>query len=182
MGYDMSTIDLMLLGALMEKPMNAYEMKKNMEFRNIKSWVKISSPSIYKNLVALKKKGYLEGETVREGEMPEKTIYSINEKGKSYFFSLMQRYSRDPGTIYIDFMAFVANLHIVEPLKGIELIKELQTSLSEKIGYIRSNIESRKEFIPYHAISILELYNKMYSLFYDWSEELLNEYKEKNGL
>lgn len=182
MGYAMSTIDLMILGALIEKPMNAYEMKKNMEYRNIKSWVKISSPSIYKNLVALKKKGYLDGEIVREGEMPEKTIYSINEKGKAYFFSLMEKYSEDPVTIYIDFMAFVANLHIVEPNKGVELIKELQTSLSEKMGYIRSNLEARKEFIPYHAISILELYNKMYLLFYDWSKELLKEYKEKNGM
>jgi hypothetical protein len=157
-------------------------MKKDMEYRNIKGWVKISSPSIYKNLVTLEKKGCLDGEIVKEGEMPEKTIYCINEKGRKYFFSLMEKYSEKPETIYIDLMAFVANLHNVEPHKGIELIKRLQTSLSEKISYIKSNIEARKEFIPYHAISILELYYKMYSLFYDWSEELLHEYKEKNGL
>lgn len=178
----MSTVDLMLLGALIEKPMNAYEMKKNMEFRNIKAWVKISSPSVYKNLVVLNKKGYLDGETVKEGEMPEKTIYSINEKGRNYFMRLMEKYSEEPGMIYIDFMAFVANLHNVEPAKGLELIKELQTSLSEKRSYIASNIEARKEFIPYYAISILELYDKMYSLFNDWSEELLQEFTNESGL
>ena len=81
----MSTVDLMLLGVLTKKPMNAYEMKKEMEIRNIQYWIKISSPSIYKNLVKLYKQGYIDGKTVRDGEMPEKTIYSINEKGREYF-------------------------------------------------------------------------------------------------
>jgi DNA-binding PadR family transcriptional regulator len=88
----MSTVDLMLLGALMEKPMNAYEMKKTMEFRNIRTWVKLSTPSIYKNLLSLKKKGYLDSKTVKESEMPEKTIYSINEKGRLYFIKLLHHF------------------------------------------------------------------------------------------
>lgn len=178
----MSTVDLMLLGALMEKPMSAYEMKKNMEFRNIKSWVKISSPSIYKNLVALKKKGYLDGETVREGEMPEKTIYSINEKGRSYFMRMMEKYSKEPGMVYIDFVAFVANLYHVEPNRGIEMIKSLREKLSEEREYIQLNVKEKKEFVPFYALSILELYNSMYSLFSDWTEKIEREFTEKSGL
>jgi Predicted transcriptional regulators len=178
----MSSIDLMLLGALMEKPMNAYEMKKNMEFRNIKSWVKISSPSIYNNLVALNKKGYLDGEIVKEGEMPEKTIYSINEKGRNYFMHMMEKYSEEPGMVYIDFIAFVANLHNVEPDKGLTMIKNLQSKLLEERKYIQSNIEAKKEFVAFHAFSILELYDKMYSLFFDFSEKIAQEFAEKNGL
>ena len=178
----MSTVDLMLLGALMKKSMNAYEMKKNMESRNIQSWVKISSPSIYKNLVALKRKGYLDGEIVKEGEMPEKTIYSINEKGRSYFMRMMEKYSEEPGMIYIDFIAFVANLHNVEPDKGLKMIENLRNKLSEEREYIQSNIEAKKEFVPFYAFSILELYDKMYSLFFDWSEEIAREFAERNGL
>ena len=177
----MSTVDLMLLGALMEKPMNAYEMKKNMEARNIKSWVKISSPSIYKNLVALNRKGYLDDEIVKEGEMPEKTIYSINEKGRNYFMHMMEKYSEEPGMIYIDFVAFVANLHNVESNMGLEMIKSLRNKLSEEREYIQSNIEAKKEFVPFYAISILELYDKMYSLFFEWSEEIALEIAEKTA-
>jgi DNA-binding PadR family transcriptional regulator len=178
----MSTVDLMLLGALMEKSMNAYEMKKNMESRNIKSWVKISSPSIYKNLLTLNRKGFLDSETVKEGEMPEKTIYSINEKGRDYFMNMMEKYSKEPGMIYIDFVAFVANLHKVEPDRGLELINNLQNKLSEEREYIKSNVEAKKEFVPFYAISILELYDKMYSLFFDWSKEIAQDYAEKNNL
>jgi DNA-binding PadR family transcriptional regulator len=178
----MSTIDLMLIGALMKKPMNAYEMKKNMEARNINSWVKISSPSIYKNLVALSRKGYLDSKIVKEGEMPEKTIYSVNEKGCSYFISMMDKYSKEPVMIYIDFAAFVANLHNVEPHMGIEMIKSLQSKLSEARERIQSNIEAKKEFAPFYAMSILELYDKMYSLFFEWSKEIAKEFSETNGL
>ena len=178
----MSTVDLMLLGALMEKPMNAYEMKKNMEARNIKAWVKISSPSIYKNLVALNRRGYLDDEIVKEGEMPEKTIYSINEKGRNYFMLMMERYSEEPGMIYIDFIAFIANLHNVEPNSGLEMIKNLQSKLLDERKYIQSNIEAKKEFVSFYAISILELYDKMYSLFFDFSEKIAQEFAEKNGL
>lgn len=178
----MSSVDLMLLGALMEKPMNAYEMKKNMEARNIKKWVKISSPSIYKNLLALNRKGYLDNEVVKEGEMPEKTIYSINEKGRNYFFSMMDKYSKEPEKIYIDFVAFVANLHNVEPKMGLEMIQNLRSNLSKEREYIQYNIEAKKEFVPFCASSILELYDKMYSLFSEWAGEIANEFASKNGL
>ena len=178
----MSTVDLMLLGALIEKPMNAYEMKKNMESRNIKAWVKISSPSIYKNLVALNRKGYLDDEIVKEGEMPEKTIYAINEKGRNYFLNIMDKYSEKPEKIYIDFVAFVANLRNVEPKMGLEMIQNLRNNLSKEREYIQYNIEAKKEFVPFCAISILELYDKMYSLFYEWAGEIANGFAEKASL
>ena len=176
----MSTVDLMLLGALMEKPMNAYEMKKNMEARNIKAWVKISSPSIYKNLVALNKKGYLDDKVVKEGEMPEKTIYSINEKGQVYFQSMMDKYSKEPEKIYIDFVAFVANLRNVDPENGLEMMQNLRSNLTKEREIIQHNIEEKKEFVPFCAISILELYDKMYALFSEWVGEIVNEMAEKS--
>lgn len=73
----MSIINLMLLGFLMEKPMNAYEIKKEVENRNLTWWIKGSSPSIYRNINNLSAKGYINGKVVRDGEMPEKTVYTI---------------------------------------------------------------------------------------------------------
>ena len=49
------TIDAMILGALHEHPMSAYEMNKMMDQRGVRGWARISSPSVYRNLVQLYK-------------------------------------------------------------------------------------------------------------------------------
>lgn len=40
----------------------------------------MSSPSIYRNISALADKGYIDGEIVREGEMPEKRFIPLMKK------------------------------------------------------------------------------------------------------
>lgn len=45
----MATIDLIVLGMLKKQALSAYDLQKLVEYRNISKWVKISTPSIYKN-------------------------------------------------------------------------------------------------------------------------------------
>lgn len=175
----MSTIDLMLLGVLMQKSMNAYEMKKEMEQRNINRWVKISSPSVYKNLVKLYKSGYIDGETIREGEMPAKTIYTINEEGRNYFMQLMHQYSENPGTIYVDFCAFISNLYYVDHETGLKMIEMLQDRLALK----RDTVENRLELmngVSFYGTSVITLYSQMYTVFCNWLEDFKKQYNDPN--
>lgn len=171
----MSTIDLMLLGVLMQKPMNAYEMKKEMEDRSIQNWIKISSPSIYKNFLKLYKLGYVEGKVVREGEMPEKTIYSINEKGRRYFMRLMEQYSENPGRVYIDFCAFISNLQNLDYKSGLQMVERLQENLSIKRDSVNDQLtpEHRESF---YATAVIELYSQMFELFCNWAEKFKEDY------
>ena len=67
----MATIDLIVLGILKKEPMGAYDIQKLVEYRNISKWVKISTPSIYKKAIQLEEKGFIKGEIVKEGKMPE---------------------------------------------------------------------------------------------------------------
>lgn len=172
----MSTVDLMLLGVLMEKPMSAYELKKEMERRNIKNWIKISSPSVYKNMVKLYKNGYVNGKTKREGEMPEKMVYSINDKGRKYFITLMQKYSENPGNVYIDFAAFIANLRYVDREMAFKMIDELTGALRVKVETVEKILKEGDTFI---ARSIIELYFQMYKLFYEWSGKFKKDFLQK---
>lgn len=171
----MSTIDLMLLGVLMQKPMNAYEMKKEMENRSIQNWIKISSPSIYKNFLKLYKQGYVDGKVVREGEMPEKTIYSINDKGRKYFMRLMQQYSECPGTVYIDFCVFIANLQNIDSKTGLQMIEHLLENLAIKRDSVSDQLKAEHEE-SFYATAIIELYSQMYQLFCNWAMKFREEY------
>jgi DNA-binding PadR family transcriptional regulator len=166
----MSTVDLMLLGVLIKKPMNAYEIKKKMELRNIQKWVRISSPSVYKNLIKLHQSGYIDGETVREGEMPEKTVYTINDKGRAYFIELMHCYSQDAVKVYIDFCTFISNIDCVSPSEGLGMIQNLRERLVEEQTAIAAH-RQRNENIPYSSAAIIDLYAQMYDLFQHWAED-----------
>ena len=174
----MSTVDLMLLGVLMQRPMNAYEMKKEMEDRSIQNWIKISSPSIYKNFLKLYKQDYVDGRVVREGEMPEKTIYSINDKGRKYFIRLMQQYSEDPGKVYIDFCAFIANLQNVDSKTGLKMVEHLRENLAVRRASIEDYLKPEQEE-SFYAAAVIELYSKMYGVLCDWVEKFKEEYIKK---
>ena len=54
----MSSIDLVILGIVLEKPQSAYDIQKDIEYHNFSRWTKISIPSIYKKVLQLKEKGY----------------------------------------------------------------------------------------------------------------------------
>ena len=41
----MSTVDLILLGLVYDQPQSAYDIQKDIGYRNLSKWVKISSPS-----------------------------------------------------------------------------------------------------------------------------------------
>lgn len=176
----MSTIDLMLLGVLVQKPMNAYEVKKEMENRSIQNWIKISSPSIYKNFLKLYKEGYIDGKVVREGEMPEKTIYSINDKGRKYFRRLMQQYSENPGKVYLDFCAFIANLQSTDAETGLKMIDQLRKSLAVKRDSVKDQFTAEHKD-SFYATAIIELYSQMYELFCNWIEKFRKGYMEKSA-
>ncbi len=75
-----STIDLMVLGLLKETPQNAYELVRLVENRELRRLLQISKPAVYKSCKRLFKAGFVDGELIREGEQPEKMVYTVNKR------------------------------------------------------------------------------------------------------
>ena len=106
----MATIDLIVLGMLKKDSMSAYDIQKLVEYRNISKWVKISTPSIYKKVIQLEGKGLIQSTPVKEGNMPEKAVYSLTASGQQEFERLMLELSAQPIRIFLDFNAVIVNL------------------------------------------------------------------------
>lgn len=120
------SIETMILGALIERPMSAYEMDKTMEERHIRRWIRISSPSVYRNVIRLCDEGFADGVVVKEGEMPEKTVYTITDKGRKRFVELMREAASLPARVDFGFLPVLANISLVDEETGRELIGELK--------------------------------------------------------
>lgn len=174
----MSQIDLIILGYLQHNEKSAYEMVREFETWHLHYWLKISNPAIYKNIVKLYKNGYLNSRTVKEGEMPEKTIYSINEKGFSYFNELMEYSSHNMGRIYFDFNAFLSNIEKVSLEKRTELLLNFKKSVDEAKTKMNFNYDKQQKIAgrPDAAFLLLDLYKDLYDILENWSSKVLKHY------
>lgn len=173
----LSSINLIILGYLQNKEKSAYEMVKEFDSWNLSNWLKISDPSIYKNIIKLCDNGYLNSRTVKEGEMPEKTLYSMNEKGNTYFNELMEESSKNIGKVYFEFNAFFNNIEHLPEEKRKEYLKNFKNKIEERRLTVESryNHENHNEIIG-SGFFLLELYNEFYNVLEKWSEKVIDYY------
>lgn len=175
----LSSINLIILGYLHNKEKSAYEMVKEFNVWNLSKWLKISNPSIYKNIIKLSDSGYLNSRTVKEGEMPEKTLYSLNKKGNSYFNELMEKSSKHIGNLYLDFNAFLVNIENLSQEKRKEYLKNFKEKTEERKQFVDSIYTLKKHDTENcgSELLILDLYNEFYKVLDKWSEKVFDYYK-----
>ena len=143
----MATIDLIVLGMVKNEPLSAYDIQKMVEYRNISRWVKISTPSIYKKVIQLEKKGLIKGILVKEGKMAEKAVYSLTGDGEKEFEKLMLGISSEPVNIFLDFNAVIVNLDSLSPEKQKICLDNIESSVKTMKMYLEENM-SMKENNP----------------------------------
>ena len=170
----MATIDLIVLGILKKESLSAYDIQKIVEYRNISKWVKISTPSIYKKVIQLEKKGYMKGDVVKEGNMAEKTVYSLTEAGEKQFEKLMLEIASKPVRIFLDFNAVIVNLDSLPKEKQKSCLTEIENNMGTLKGYIEENISLKEHLpeIPKTGLAVLEQQLILAQALETWIEEL----------
>ncbi|KDE71654.1 transcriptional regulator [Fusobacterium necrophorum DAB] len=174
----MSTIDLIVLGMIKEKEQSAYDLQKNVEYRNISKWVKVSIPSIYKKVIQLEEKGYIKSNLSRDGNMPEKSIYRITERGDKYFLELMKKISAQMVNVFLDFNAVVINMEMLSKNEGKEIMDNIETEI-EKYKNAVSKLEMEREDISVCAKSILKQQALLSEALNNWISDFGKLYLEE---
>lgn len=154
----MATIDLIVLGMLKKNPMGAYDIQKLVEYRNISKWVKISTPSIYKKTIQLEKKGLIKGETVKEGKMPEKVVYSLTEAGDREFEKLMFEIAAKPVNIFLDFNAVIVNIDNLSSEDQKLCIASIERNVKVLKKELEENLRTKENIldIPKTGLAVLQ--------------------------
>lgn len=154
----MATIDLIVLGILKKDSLSAYDIQKLVEYRNISKWVKISTPSIYKKVIQLEGKGFIKGTTVKEGNMAEKAVYSLTDKGEQEFQKLMMEIAAKPIQIFLDFNAVIVNLDSLSREQRKTCLQDIAENTRTLKSYIEENLAMKKNIpdIPETGIAVLQ--------------------------
>lgn len=172
----MSSIDLVILGIVLEKPQSAYDIQKDVEYHHFSRWTKISVPSIYRKVIQLNEQGYLKSSIVKGDKFADKAIYEISKKGRCYFEHLMNSYANKEVSLLFDFNVVITNLNKMEKGKALELVKSLRNSI---VSSANTTDEYTAEYpdIPLVGKSIFEQQKLLYRSLLEWLDDFENQFK-----
>ena len=129
-------------------------------------------------LAALEEKGYLEAELVREGNMPEKSVYRITPEGEHFFMDLMEKTARETVSIFLNFNAVIMNLDFMPEEKRKELLEGIHDGISD----LKETIEVKsgeRQHIPLTGRTILQQQLEMTEAMERWLTGFEKEYLKK---
>lgn len=176
-GVLMSSIDLAILGMVLEKPQSAYDLQKDVEYHQFPRWTKISVPSIYRKIIQLYEDGYLNCNIVKGERFADKAVYSITEKGRKYFEELMNTYASQHVPLLFDFNIVITNLNKMDKDSALDLIKRLRNSIA-------SSAKSSEEYaikyadIPLVGRTIFDQQRMIYNTLLEWLDSFEIQFKE----
>ena len=172
----MATIDLIVLGMLKKQSMSAYELQKQVDYRNISRWVKISTPSIYKKVLQLEEKGYIKGQLMRTGKMPEKMVYSLTAAGDREFERLMLELACQPVGMFLDFNAVIVNLDGLSAEKQSFCLAAIDDNIKTLKGFLQENLWLKEELpeIPPLGLAVLRQQLALAEALEKWLADLIS--------
>ncbi len=172
----MSSIDLAILGMVWEKPQSAYDIRKDVTYHHISEWTRISVPSIYRKVIEMAEKGYLQSEIVKGEKFAEKAVYSITDKGRTYFHQLMCDYAEQLVPLQFDFNVVIANLNKLDKEHALDLVRRLRDNIE---GSLKTTEEYADQYadIPLGGRAIFDQQRRLYLSLIEW----LNDFEREIG-
>lgn len=134
----------MLLGLIHGAPLNAYEITKKLQVMNVKQWYNIADSTVYATLKTLEKKGLIIGEIEKIGNMPDRTVYTLTDKGKTELLSTLKQsiLQFDYDTNIFSIAAFFIDIYPVAEQK--DLLSKRIDMLQKYIAGIDEQLKSMK--------------------------------------
>ena len=128
----MNRYDLVLLGLIDEKERSGYDIITEIRVRELDRWAKISTSTVYNRLTTLQKNGSILGRAEKDGNRPERMMYSITEKGKETLrkevLKHLTGFNDDPRTLGFAFLYGAENKELIRTLEAHErrLVQEIE--------------------------------------------------------
>lgn len=171
----MSVIDLAILGMLLEGPRSAYAIQKDVQYHHYDKWCKIATPTIYQNVHKLQLKGYLQSEQEPGEKHLNRAVYTITEKGRSYFLQLMNEYAEQQVRFLFDFNIVISNLNKIDHSQALNILLKLQQNIA---GAAAENKKTAEKYvdIPLVGRTIFKQQQQLYRALLQWLTEFQIEY------
>ncbi|MGO0905429.1 PadR family transcriptional regulator [Clostridioides difficile] len=148
-------LETLILGLINEKPLNAYEIIKVLEYMNVKYWFNIADSTVYTTIKTLEKRDFILGAVKKDGNMPDKTVYTITEKGSIEYHDTLRNsiLKLDYDTNIFSIVAFFIECLEKEEIKNL-LKKRLEILNQYLTGIKQKNDNFEKEVSEVHVAKV----------------------------
>lgn len=140
MGENLTKTALFILGIIANDPINPYTMCKLVNYNRRNLRARMPAQTIFSIIKVLNKKGLISGKRVKNGNMPEMTVYSITAKGKTLLKQNLRLYISFPEDPLTN---LVLSLMLIGYLDKEEILK----ALAEYRDKIKVDIDTRKKLL-----------------------------------
>ena len=128
----MNRYDLVLLGLILEKERSGYDIITEISSRELDRWANLSTSTVYNRLTTLEKNECILGRAEREGNRPERMVYTITEKRRDVLrkevLKHLTGFNDDPRTLGFAFLYGAENKELIRTLEAHErrLVQEIE--------------------------------------------------------
>lgn len=173
----LTTLALVVLELLHERPMHPYEIQQTIRDRYIDHVVKVRAGSLYHTVERLHRAELIEPiETARAGRRPERTVYAITETGRDEFRAGLQELIREPRQEFPAFAAALEMLHTVDAGEAVEMLARRCVRLEAAIaGYAEVLAGVTKRGIPRAGLIEVEYAQAMRQAEVAWTRGLIDD-------
>lgn len=173
---------LYILGLLQRfGPQHGYQIKKIIA-EQLSDFTQIKLPTIYYHLEKLENDGLLSANREKPGNRPEKTVYSISNKGIDAFSDMLH------ALLEFDYRPALPSdgvFYFSDYLEPLEIIEHLEIYI-EQLEKIITSIQRHKyetlHFVPYEVKTMVQIIFRHHEFHYraelDWAVETLNSLRE----
>lgn len=134
---------LAVLSYLARGPMHPYELGRTLRDHGDVRSIKFNHGSLYMVVRQLAKAGFIvEQETTREGQRPERTVYSLTDAGRNELRDWLRDLVEEPQHEYPHFVAALSLIAALPPSEVVELLGKRLGRLAEQRAEIRNLIDS----------------------------------------
>jgi DNA-binding PadR family transcriptional regulator len=146
MREQISRIGLFILGIIADSPTTPYTIDKILNYKRMKN-MKVGVPfqTIYGMVYKFYKLGLVSRKRIKNGNLPDKTIYSITPKGKKLMKESLIYYLNKPPEILTELVLPIMMVGYLEKENAIRVLNEYQRIIGGEIGIGKKMRETSQE-------------------------------------
>jgi DNA-binding PadR family transcriptional regulator len=150
------SMKLAILGLLLERDMHPYEITLVMKERSMDRITKLQMGSLYYAVDKLAQEGHITAvEIIRSSDRPDKTIYSITDKGRALFEQLvLQQIKKNDPVYHPLYMALAMSRH-VDQSKVEKLLEERIRETEHQVNLAYQVYEEHIPIVPRSALHLM---------------------------